>query len=307
MRRLVEIHKAQELVYELKIAEAMETDVLSVSPQTRMNELRPILRSRKITAAPVMQGDELLGIISVEDYINWLSGGAPDCPVEKCMSRNIVALYDDDPLVEAIRCFEKFRFYEFPVLSRKSGKMVGIITKRDAIMGMLAALDIDYQKQEMRRYLDTRHFFNEISADSANLSLHYELIDKKIGNGGEVASRLKKDITILGIHPEIIRCVVIAVYEAEMNLIIYGGNGYIRVSLDRTGIIVEVKDDGPGIPDIEKALKPGFSTAPGWVRELGFGAGMGFTNIQNCSKKLIIKSPKNRGTYLKILFPLEVI
>jgi len=91
-----------------------------------------------------------------------------------------------------------------------------------------------------------------------------------------------------------------------MNLIIYGGNGYIKASLDRVGIIVEVKDDGPGIPDIDKALKPGFSTAPDWVRELGFGAGMGFTNIQNCSKNLIIESSRDSGTYLKILFPLEV-
>jgi len=306
MRRLREIHKAQELVYELKIGEAMETDVLSVSPQTGMSELRPILRSRKITAAPVMQGGELLGIISVEDYINWLTGGVKDCPVEKCMSRNVITLYDDEPLVEAVRCFDKYRFYEFPVLNRNSGKMVGIITKRDAIMGILQALDIDYQRQEIRRYLDTRHFFNEISADSTNLSLYYELLDKKVENGGEVASRLKKDIGLLGIHPDIIRRVAIAVYEAEMNLIIYGGNGYIRVSLDKSGISVEVKDDGPGIPDIEKALKPGFSTAPDWVRELGFGAGMGFTNIQNCSENFIIESSGGRGTCLKIHFPLEV-
>jgi len=305
MRRLREIHKAQELVYELKIGEAMETDVLSVSPQTGMSELRPILRSRKITAAPVMQGGELLGIISVEDYINWLTGGVKDCPVEKCMSRNVITLYDDEPLVEAVRCFDKYRFYEFPVLNRNSGKMVGIITKRDAIMGILQALDIDYQRQEIRRYLDTRHFFNEISADSTNLSLYYELLDKKVENGGEVASRLKKDIGLLGIHPDIIRRVAIAVYEAEMNLIIYGGNGYIRVSLDKSGISVEVKDDGPGIPDIEKALKPGFSTAPDWVRELGFGAGMGFTNIQNCSENFIIESSGGRGTCLKIHFPLE--
>ncbi len=307
MRRLREIHKAQELVYELKIGEAMETDVLSVSPQTRMSELRPILRSIKITAAPVIQGDDLLGIISVEDYINWLSKNADDCHVERCMSRNVITLYADDPLVEAIRHFENYRFYEFPVLDRNSGKMVGIITKRDAIMSMLQTLDIDYQKQEIQRYLDTRHFFNEISADSTNLSLHYELIDKKIENGGEVASRLKKDIALLGIHPSIIRRVAIAVYEAEMNLIIYGGNGYIRASLDMDGITVEVKDDGPGIPDIDKALKPGFSTAPDWVRELGFGAGMGFTNIQNCSENFTIESPRDDGTYLKILFPLEMV
>jgi len=306
MRRLREIHKAQELVYELKIAKAMETDVLSVSPHTRMSQLRPILRSRKITAAPVMQGDELLGIVSVEDYINWLSKNKNDCHVEKCMSHNVITLYDDEPLVEAIRCFDKFRFYEFPVLSRNTGKLVGIITKRDAIMGMLAALDIDYQRQEIRHYLDTRHFFNEISADSAHLTLHYKLFDKKVENGGEVASRLKKDIVLLGIHPDIVRRVAISVYEAEMNLIIYGGNGYIRASLDRVGITVEVKDNGPGIPDIDKALKPGFSTAPDWVRELGFGAGMGFTNIQNCSEDFKIESSKDRGTCLKIHFPLEV-
>jgi anti-sigma regulatory factor (Ser/Thr protein kinase)/CBS domain-containing protein len=306
MRRLTEIRKAQELVYELKIGDAMETDILSVSPETRMSDLRPILRSRKITAAPVIRDDILIGIISVEDYINWLSRGGDDCSVEKCMSRNVVTLFADEPLVDAVRYFEEFRFYEFPVLRRKNGKMVGIITKRDAIMGMLTALDIDYQKQEIRRYLDTRHFFNAISADSTDLSLHYELFGKKIKNGGEAASKLKKDIALLGIHPDIIRRISIAVYEAEMNLIIYGGNGYIEASLDRNGITIMVKDDGPGIPDIDRALKPGFSTAPDWVRELGFGAGMGFTNIQNCAEKFSIESSESQGTCLRILFPVEV-
>ena len=128
---------------------------------------------------------------------------------------------------------------------------------------------------------------------------------KEINRGGEAASGLKKNLKYLGIHPAIIRRVTIATYEAEMNLIIYGGGGDISVILNKCTINVEIKDEGPGIPDIEKVLQPGFSTAPDWVRELGFGAGMGFTNIQNCVESLDIDSTVGKGTVIRYCVPLE--
>jgi len=305
MRRLKEIHKVQELIYELRVSAAMEKDVVTVSPQTKMSELRPILRSKKITGSPVMCGEELLGIISVEDYINWLSEGGHDCSVTKRMSCNVITLYEDEPLVKAIRNFEKYRYYEFPVIERKTNKLVGIVTKRDVITGLLKALEIDYQKQEIKHYKHRSHFFNEVIAQDTTLIFRYDVTEKGIEKGGEVASGLKKNLGYLGIHPNINRRVAIATYEAEMNLIIYGGGGEVKATLTDDSICIEVKDNGPGIPDIEKALKPGFSTAPNWVRELGFGAGMGLTNIQDCAEKFNLLSTVGGGTYLKIIIPLE--
>ncbi len=120
-----------------------------------------------------------------------------------------------------------------------------------------------------------------------------------------MASGLKKNLKYLGIHPDIIRRAAIATYEVEMNLIIYGGGGDISVMLNKCYINIEIRDEGPVIPDIEQALQSGFSTAPDWVRELGFGAGMGFTNIQNCVKSFDINSTVGKGTTIKICIPLE--
>lgn len=90
-----------------------------------------------------------------------------------------------------------------------------------------------------------------------------------------------------------------------MNLIIYTDGGNIRVRVEPNEIFVVVKDSGPGIPDIEKVLQPGYSTAPEWVRELGFGAGMGLCNIKKCATKMDLRSTVGRGTQLNIRISIE--
>ena len=97
----------------------------------------------------------------------------------------------------------------------------------------------------------------------------------------------------------------IATYEAEMNLVIYADTGHIYARVEPHQILVRVKDSGPGIPDIEKALKPGYSTAPEWVRELGFGAGMGLVNIRKCASKMGLRSTVGKGTHLQITISIE--
>ena len=305
MKRLKQIHKVQELVYELKIRDAAVTDVLTVPPETMMSELRPILRSRKITAAPVIENGKLLGIVSVEDYINWLTEEAENCPVSDRMSSNVIVMYDDEPMVDAIKSFEKYRYYEFPVLKRGTGRLFGIITKFDVIVAVLRALDIDYYKKEINEYKRT-HFFNDVHADETQLVFRYHVAGSDIKLGGEASSKLKRNLGYLGIHPDIVRRVAIATYEAEMNLIIYAGGGDILATLNSSTILIEVSDNGPGIPDIEQAMKPGFSTASDWIRELGFGAGMGLPNINNCAEHFTIDSTVGAGTRLTITIPLEV-
>jgi CBS domain-containing protein len=304
MKRLQQLRKIQELVYELKTRDAAVKDVLTVSPDTMMSEVRQFLRSRKITAAPVIEKGNLLGIVSVEDFINWLQEGVPDCPVSERMSRDLVTMYDDEPMVFAIRNFETYRYYEFPVINRKTGVLEGIITKFDVLVALLKALDIDYYKMEIGQYVGP-HFFNDMLADHARLEFSYTVPKGDIGAGGEVASKLKKNLGYLGIHPNIVRRVAIATYEAEMNLIIYGGGGTIRTTLDADEIRIDVVDEGPGIANVEQVLEPGYSTAPEWVRELGFGAGMGLPNIQSCARDFDITSAVGRGTKLHIAIPLE--
>ena len=297
MRRLRQIHKVQELVYELKIHDAAQ-ETVTISPETMMSQVRQILRSEKITAAPVVENKKLLGIVSVEDYINWLQHGEEEVPVSKCMSADLITLYEDEPLVDAIKDFEKYKYYEFPVLNRGSDELTGIVTRFDVIASLLKALDIDYYKNEITHFHAT-HFFEDVISENTVLRFSYTVPDGEIARGGEVASKLKKNLSYLGMHPDTIRRISIVTYEAEMNLIIYGGGGKIDAELDREKIVICVSDDGPGIEDVEKVMKPGYSTAPDWIRELGFGAGMGLPNIKKNSGVFKIDSKPGKGTRLK--------
>ncbi|MFW6182142.1 MAG: CBS domain-containing protein [Spirochaetota bacterium] len=299
------MRRVQELAYRLEVSFATERDPLTVSPDTMMSELRGILRSHKRTAAPVVRDGALLGIVSVEDYINWLSSGAPDKPVSACMSTDLVTLYQDDLLVEAVKKFEKYRFYEFPVLDRATGAMTGIITKSDMISGLLRALVMESRTLEKEGYRSASCFMGEVCADELSIHLLFRVQGEDIRKGGAVASRLKKNLMALGMHPDTLRRVSVAVYEAEMNLIIYGGGGEIEVDITLDAVHIQVIDRGPGIPDIQKALTPGFSTAPDWIKELGFGAGMGLTNIQSCSERFSIDSTVGAGTTLRMRIPQE--
>ncbi len=142
-------------------------------------------------------------------------------------------------------------------------------------------------------------------ADRLAVRFAYDIRDRTIVQGGMVASGLKKSLKRLGIHPEIVRRAAIATYEAEMNVIIYARVGRVAVTVQPESVKIEVRDRGPGIPDVEKAMEPGYSTAPDWVRELGFGAGMGLPNIKRCAGRLDIRSAVGRGTTLKITIPME--
>jgi anti-sigma regulatory factor (Ser/Thr protein kinase) len=143
-------------------------------------------------------------------------------------------------------------------------------------------------------------------ADRLTVNFQYKVRGKTVEQGGEVASDLKRSLKRLGLRPEIVRRAAIATYEAEMNVIIYAREGTVTVAVDPETIHIVVRDQGQGIPDIEQAMQPGFSTAPEWVRELGFGAGMGLPNIKNCAGSLEITSKVGEGTTLRIHIPMEL-
>jgi len=113
---------------------------------------------------------------------------------------------------------------------------------------------------------------------------------------GEVASRVKQVLRQLGIASDLVRRAAVATYEAEMNLVIHSGGGKVVLRVDSERIVVEASDLGPGIPDIELAMREGYSTASDEVREMGFGAGMGLPNMQRCSDSFTIHSSVGRGT-----------
>jgi anti-sigma regulatory factor (Ser/Thr protein kinase)/Na+-translocating ferredoxin:NAD+ oxidoreductase RNF subunit RnfB len=119
-------------------------------------------------------------------------------------------------------------------------------------------------------------------------------------HGGAASSGLKDMLKKVGVEPAALRRAMIAAYEAEMNVVIHSSHGgEMQVALDDGVLDVEVSDTGPGIPDVELAMKEGFSTAPAKARELGFGAGMGLPNIRRSSDRFSIESAAGQGTRLR--------
>ena len=293
--------KLEELAYELDVRAAMSSKVITIQPECPMSEVKQLLGQNKISGLPVVQDLELLGIISIEDVIKWLSEDEHDPPVSEKMTKQVVSVFTDEPLVYAVNLLDKHGFGRLPVLERDNKKLAGILTKTDVMESLLEKLEVEYQDEELRHYRAS-HIFEDILADTARINFHYEISKKRIEEGGEVASSLKKTLKRLGVHPNVVRRAAIAMYEAEMNVIIYADEGRASVSIDPNGIYLEIEDDGPGIPDINKAMDPGYSTAPEWVRELGFGAGMGLPNIKMSSENMELSSNPGEGTLLKASF-----
>jgi len=295
------VTKVQELVYELRIGDVMRRDVITVSPQSSMHELKELLRLRRISGAPVVEEGRLVGIISLEDLIKALEQGDMDAVVGSKMTTRVETLYSDEPVVQAVNRMSRSGYGRFPVVDR-SGKLVGILTRGEVIRGLLRRLEVSLREDEIRRYRAS-HIFEDIISDRTSLILRYLVKAKDFSGGGAASSRIKRAIEALGGDPALARRVGVAAYEAEMNLIIHAANGgELMVEVVPNQIYMLVTDAGPGIPDVEMAMRPGYSTAPDWIREMGFGAGMGLLNIQNCADEMKVRSVVGSGTWLEVWF-----
>ena len=120
-------------------------------------------------------------------------------------------------------------------------------------------------------------------------------------NAGEVSGSIKTILKQMGLPNDVVRKAALVAYESEINIVAYARKGMIRLRVVPDSIMIEAVDEGPGIPDIELAMQPGYSTASSRIREMGFGAGMGLCNINNFSDMFQISSEVGRGTYLKMI------
>lgn len=119
---------------------------------------------------------------------------------------------------------------------------------------------------------------------------------------GDVSARIKRHMKRLGIPSSIMRRVSVCTYEAEINLVIHSDGGQIDFEISEDRILVRARDVGPGIPDIEKAMTEGWSTASNEVRNMGFGAGMGLPNMKRNADEFAISSVVGEGTDISMIF-----
>lgn len=128
------------------------------------------------------------------------------------------------------------------------------------------------------------------------LKFHFNVDGENFTSAGQASVQVKKNLHQLGLSPEIIRRVSIAMYEGEINMVIHAGGGDADVYIYENRIEIILADHGPGIKNIDQAMQEGFSTAPDAIRSLGFGAGMGLPNMKRYTDTMKIDTVVGEGT-----------
>ncbi len=298
------ISRVEELAYDLKVREVMSTDLSTASPTDTMNDVLETLRQRRISGLPVVCKGKLCGVVSLEDLIRAMQANDLNAPISQYMSSELITIQEFDAAVEAMETFGRRKVGRLPVINHE-GALVGMITKGDITRGLLNALQTDYQTEEVRRYRAS-HLFEDIRSDRTSLILRYRIKNGDFLHGGDASSNIKRALLRLGANPQIARRCGIAIYEAEMNLIIHTtSGGIIRVEIEPHRILMQTIDEGPGISDVPLAMQAGYSTAGEQIRELGFGAGMGLLNIKRCVDKMSLQSTAGKGTKLEMKIYLQ--
>ncbi|SHJ78649.1 Anti-sigma regulatory factor (Ser/Thr protein kinase) [Tangfeifania diversioriginum] len=128
------------------------------------------------------------------------------------------------------------------------------------------------------------------------IELNFTIEGGDFSNAGKASSKIKKVLKQLNIEAKIIKKIVVAVYEAEVNVAAHAYSGNVKALVGENDVVVMVSDSGPGIENVELAMKEGYSTASKEVREMGFGAGMGLANIKRNTDELKIETKVGEGT-----------
>ncbi len=128
------------------------------------------------------------------------------------------------------------------------------------------------------------------------MKYRFEVPGNDFSRAGNASTEIKRILQRLGLPVRAIKRTTISMYEAEINMVVHAGGGIAEVDIGDSQIVVVLKDFGPGIPDLDLAMTEGWSSAPEWIRELGFGAGMGLSNMKRNSDELSIDTEVGKGT-----------
>ena len=299
-----EITKVQELIYTTRVESVMASNVIAIDPSFTMSQVKDLMRDKHISGAPVVKEKQVVGIVTISDVIRSMEEGKLDFLVTDLMTSDVRTVSKDAMVTDVVNNLGRQGFSRLPVVDQ-DGTLVGIVTTGTLIRSLLMQMDKSFQRNEAEKLYTYRasHIFQDISSDDTSLLLRYFVNERDFDNAGKASSLIKRSLQRLMLLPQIVRRVGVAVYEAEMNLVIHtdiGGEITVEVRKDRVN--VSTVDHGPGISDLKQVLQPGFSTAPEWIRDMGFGAGMGLANIRRVSDVMKLTSSPGQGTRLEIVF-----
>lgn len=277
-----------ELIFELKVKDAMSTNLITGNKEDRLKDLQKIMKEKRITGLPITKNRRLLGVVSMDDIIQALEADHINETAENHMTRSLIVLEEDMPLSFAIKYMDKYNFGRFPVLNMEK-ELVGIVTSKDILNKLLLSINKEMSKLEDQLVHEESDIHNNVTRSYICRKFDFE-------NAGKGSTEIKKLLKERSIDRKIIRRIAVAAYELEINLVVHSNGGSLTFYLDKEKAVIKSQDTGPGINKIEDVLKEGFSTANDWIRSLGFGAGMGLPNIKRVSDEFSIDSDEGKGT-----------
>jgi len=291
-----QVSLAQMLVFELRVRDAMTSPPITATATDSLRSIQNLMKAHRISGVPILADDVLAGIVSIEDIINALDSGHINEPVEPWMSRKIVTLRDHFSLVRAVAEFDRHGYGRFPVLDANN-RLVGVITRGDITICLMHHLERRAEEAAAKEAA-------LVATRAADEKAHRVVFNTHVKSGdfesaGKLSQRIREVLRARGVAPDILRRAAIIAYEAETNIIIHSLGGRITTAIDAIKIRIRAVDDGPGIENIDLAMREGWSTAGPLARELGFGAGMGLPNIKRCADEFTIQSELGSGTRLQ--------
>ena len=291
---------ANELIYEIKVKDAMTQNVIYFSQDATFREIQSSLKKNRISGAPILDKNKnIIGMVSIDNVITALDEGYVNDKVKYYMTKEVITIPQSYSLVSAIKKFEYYKFGRLPVTKNaRTAEIAGILTMGDILNCLLISIQTIAEKVEKKEDQNTQ-LSEKMIRQGKKKNLQFEVKKADFDNAGQVASMIRNYLKKLNIDKQILRRVAIVCYEAEMNISIHSLGGHITVEVEESKITITATDYGPGIPDIEEAMRPGYTTASEQIRALGFGAGMGLPNIKKCADHLELESSMETGTILK--------
>ncbi len=292
-----------DILCTLKVRDVMTHPILTARPSDTMRQIQQTMKKNRITGIPVTDtASNLLGIVSMDDIISALDSGWIDDPAGLHMTTKVIVLQETMSLSFCVSYFNRFSYGRFPVLDSDS-KLVGIVTASDVVSTLLVALNREMEKIEQTSASESQGAAETGPSGERVIEFPTEPFNFEIA--GQASTEIKKLLKAAGIDQSVSRRVGIASYELEINQVIHSAGGVMRYVITADTLTIEARDRGPGIPDLERAMTEGFSTATDRVRALGFGAGMGLPNTKRVSDTFTIESSPGGGTVVRAGFTLK--
>jgi len=292
-----------ELLQRFKVRDVMKRKIVAIARKAPLREAQRLMRENRISGLPVSEEGRLYGIVSVNDIINALDNGWIDDVCENHMATNLVVLEAGMPLAFALRYFNNYTYGRFPVLDSER-KLVGIISQRDVMRALLYELSVEIRKLE-RKSARGVNAPQEHATNENYFRREWAVVRNDLSRAGHAANDIKQILRERKVDRVVARRVAVAAYELEINICIHSHGGILTLLISDDSVTVTAKDRGPGIADIEWALRDGASTANDWIRSLGFGAGMGLPNSKRVSDEFNIESEVGKFTKVTCTFKLD--